>query len=109
MRHGVGDIKKLMRNSGRQPVYKAFSENCPGGNQGLWEKEGIIIKTPSLSGGAGEKACFRDGASNRLAWKLAEFRDKVKRRQTSWEIKRSDFKIKQSLPMSERPWMVTFP
>ena len=35
-------------------------------------------KDPILSGGAGEKACFRDGASN----KMQGLPDKVKRRQT---------------------------
>ena len=72
-----------MRNSGRQPIYKAFPDTDREAVQGLWEEEGTVKKTSSLSGGAGEKACFRDGASNRLAWKLAEICDKVKRRQTS--------------------------
>src|SRR5690606_40611525 len=81
--HDVGDINELMRNSGGQPVYKASTANCPGGSSVALGKGRNGQKAPSLSGGAGEKACFRDGASNRLAWKLAEIRDKVKRRQTS--------------------------
>ena len=81
MRHNVGYINKLMRNSGGQPVYKAFSGNCPGSSPGALGKGRNGKKGPSLSGGAGEKARFRDGASNRLAGKLAEIREKVKRRQ----------------------------
>src|SRR5690606_33855744 len=92
----------LMRNSGGQPVYKAFSGNCPGSSPGALEKGRNGKKGPSLSGGAGEKARFRDGASNRLAGKLAEIREKVKRRQKSGEfLGVPRFKRKQSLPL---PW-----
>src|SRR5690606_41550042 len=83
MRHSVAHISELMRNSGGQPVYKASSANCPGGSSVALGKGRNGQKAPSLSGGAGEKACSRDGASNRRAWKVAEIGDKVKRRQTS--------------------------
>jgi len=67
---------------------------------GALEKGRNGQKASRLSGGAGEKACFRDGASNRLAWKLAGFRDKVKRRQTSGEfLGVPRFKTKPAAPV----------
>src|SRR5690606_37770740 len=106
MRHNVEGIKKLMRNSGGQPVYKAFTRTVREAIRGFGKREERSTRPQVCPAVPVRKLA---AASNRLAWKLAEIRDKVKRRQTSWEIKRSDFKIKQSLPMSERPWMVTFP
>src|SRR5690606_27248552 len=64
--------------------------------RGFEKREGKVKKTSSLSGGAGEKACFRDGASNRLAGKLGGISDKVKWRQTSGGI------FNRSRPGSQR-------
>ena len=71
---------------GRATCLQGFFRKLSGKQFRGFGKRKERSKAPSLSGGAGEKACFRDGASNRLAWKLAEFRDKVKRRQTSGEF-----------------------
>src|SRR5690554_1117097 len=71
---------------GRATCLQGFFRKLSGKQFRGFGKRKERSKAPSLSGGAGEKACFRYGASNRLAWKLAGFRDKVKRRQTSGEF-----------------------